>query len=68
MPIGVRAAKRGLPPIPAFGIGWLYPVCLQGLPYLKPHAWPCPQNRQAPFPWYNIDMTLQKAKFRTAAV
>jgi hypothetical protein len=28
MPIGVRAAKRGLPPIPAFGIGWLYPVCL----------------------------------------
>ena len=27
MPIGVRAAKRGLPPIPAFGIGWLYPVC-----------------------------------------
>jgi hypothetical protein len=21
------AAKRGLPPIPAFGIGWLYPVC-----------------------------------------
>jgi hypothetical protein len=26
-PIGVRAAKRGLPPIPAFGIGWLYPVC-----------------------------------------
>ena len=24
---GVRAAKRGLPPIPAFGIGWLYPVC-----------------------------------------
>src|SRR5450631_1001444 len=32
MPIGVRAAKRGLPPIPAFGIGWLYPVCPQGLP------------------------------------
>src|ERR1035438_463964 len=31
MPIGVRAAKRGLPPIPAFGIGWLYPVC-PGLP------------------------------------
>jgi hypothetical protein len=30
MPIGVRAAKRGLPPIPAFGIGWLYPVCPQG--------------------------------------
>src|ERR1035438_6525622 len=27
MPIGVRAAKRGLPPIPAFGIGWLYAVC-----------------------------------------
>src|ERR1035438_8261817 len=27
MLIGVRAAKRGLPPIPAFGIGWLYPVC-----------------------------------------
>jgi hypothetical protein len=27
MPIGVRAAKRGLPPIPAVGIGWLYPVC-----------------------------------------
>jgi hypothetical protein len=27
MPVGVRAAKRGLPPIPAFGIGWLYPVC-----------------------------------------
>src|ERR1022692_1987446 len=27
MPIGVRPAKRGLPPIPAFGIGWLYPVC-----------------------------------------
>ena len=27
MPISVRAAKRGLPPIPAFGIGWLYPVC-----------------------------------------
>src|ERR1022692_2661591 len=27
MPIGMRAAKRGLPPIPAFGIGWLYPVC-----------------------------------------
>src|ERR1035438_1716061 len=26
---GVRAAKRGLPPIPAFGIGWLYPVCLR---------------------------------------
>src|ERR1019366_4830250 len=24
----MRAAKRGLPPIPAFGIGWLYPVCL----------------------------------------
>src|ERR1035438_9509054 len=24
MPIGVRPAKRGLPPIPAFGIGWLY--------------------------------------------
>src|ERR1039457_38926 len=23
------AAKRGLPPIPAFGIGWLYPVCLR---------------------------------------
>src|ERR1035438_6871872 len=21
------AAKRGLPPIPAFGIGWLYPAC-----------------------------------------
>ena len=20
-------AKRGLPPIPAFGIGWLYPLC-----------------------------------------
>ena len=33
MPIGVRAAKRGLPPIPAFGIGWLYPVCpVPGLP------------------------------------
>src|ERR1035438_1540298 len=30
MPIGVRAAKRGLPPIPAFGIGWLYPVCPMG--------------------------------------
>ena len=26
---GPRAAKRGLPPIPAFGIGWLYPVCLR---------------------------------------
>src|ERR1035438_2958054 len=24
---GVRAAKRGLPPIPAFGIRWLSPVC-----------------------------------------
>jgi hypothetical protein len=23
------AAKRGLPPIPAFGIGWLSPVCLR---------------------------------------
>src|ERR1035441_5561340 len=23
-------AKRGLPPIPAFGIGWLYPVCPTG--------------------------------------
>src|ERR1035441_3041625 len=44
MPIGVRAAKRGLPPIPAFGIGWLYPVCPhpQGLPYGKRFAWPCP--------------------------
>src|ERR1017187_4889587 len=30
MTIGVRAAKRGLPPIPAFGIGWLYPVCPTG--------------------------------------
>jgi hypothetical protein len=27
---GVRAAKRGLPPIPAFGIGWLYLVCHTG--------------------------------------
>jgi hypothetical protein len=26
--IRAYAAKRGLPPIPAFGIGWLYPVCL----------------------------------------
>jgi nitrogen regulatory protein P-II 1 len=25
---GTDVAKRGLPPIPAFGIGWLYPVCL----------------------------------------
>src|SRR5450755_1060541 len=27
---GVRPAKRGLPPIPAFGIGWLSPVCPKG--------------------------------------
>ena len=32
MPIGVCAAKRGLPPIPAFGIGWLSPVCPRPTP------------------------------------
>src|ERR1035438_7573820 len=42
MPIGVRAAKRGLPPIPAFGIGWLYwlyPVCPAG-PATRPQPFP----------------------------
>src|ERR1039457_6331866 len=28
-PSVVSPAKRGLPPIPAFGIGWLYPVSLR---------------------------------------
>ena len=46
MPIGVRAAKRGLPPIPAFGIAWLYLAVpglpTQGLPRGKRYAWPCP--------------------------
>src|ERR1019366_2609052 len=32
------AAKRGLPPIPAFGIGWLSPLCLTG--YALPFAVP----------------------------
>src|ERR1017187_7329572 len=42
VPIGVRAAKRGLPPIPAFGIGWLYwlyPVCPR---VYEPIPWPVP--------------------------
>src|ERR1017187_2476254 len=45
--------KRGLPPIPAFGIGWLYPVCPAGYAprvcrvhqtVKHPSGFPCPLN------------------------
>src|ERR1017187_7586719 len=36
--VPLARVKRGLPPIPAFGIGWLYPVCPTG--YAPPSVVP----------------------------
>ena len=75
MPIGVRAAKRGLPPIPAFGIGWLYPVCPRpanlAIPSAPraPRGWP---NNAWNICWYNtfewpVSLRAQKSVWSSSA-
>jgi hypothetical protein len=54
------AAKRGLPPIPAFGIGWLYPVCPRRANLALPRTFFIPPDEVLP---HNATDTKFPAQF-----
>src|ERR1035438_8087681 len=55
-----RLVCRGLPPIPAFGIGWLYPVCPNPsvTKVIHAHSHTAHHLRPAPHPRSHPDVSL----------
>src|ERR1035438_8087683 len=55
-----RLLCRGLPPIPAFGIGWLYPVCPNPsvTKVIHAHSHTAHHLRPAPHPRSHPDVSL----------